>query len=72
MRQGCSLSPLLFSIYAEMMMVEAVDGVDEGVKVGGSLLKFIRFTYDQGMVVETEQGLQNIMTRLNDVSKELV
>ena len=33
MRQGCSLSPLIFSIYAERMMVEALDGVDEGVKV---------------------------------------
>ena len=69
-RQACSLSALLFSIYAEKMMVEALDGVDEGVKVGGSLLKDIRFTDDQGMVAETEQGLQNIMNRLNDVSKE--
>ena len=41
MRQDCSLSPLLFSIYAERMMVEALDGVDEGLKVGGSLLKDI-------------------------------
>ena len=53
-RQGCSLSPLLFSIYAERMMVEALDGVDEGVKVGGSLLKDIRFADDQGMVAETK------------------
>ena len=69
-RQGCSLSPLLFSIYAERMMVEALDGVDEGVKVGGSLLKDIRFADDQGMVAETERGLQIIMNRLNDASKE--
>ena len=51
-------------------MVEALDGVEEGVKMGGSLLKDIRFADDQGMVAETEQGLQNIMNRLNDVSKE--
>ena len=51
-------------------MVEALDGVDEGVKVGRSLLKDIRFAEDQCMVAETEQGLQNIMNRLNDVSKE--
>ena len=69
-RQGCSLFPLLFSIYAEKIMVEALDGIDEGVKVGGSLLKDIRFADDQGMVAETEQGLQNIMNRLNAVSKE--
>ena len=51
-------------------MVEALDGVDEGVRVGGSLLKDIRFADDQGMVAETEQGLQNMMNRLNDLSKE--
>ena len=32
-RQGCSLSPLLFSVYAERMMVEALDGVDERYKI---------------------------------------
>ena len=51
-------------------MVEALDGVDGGAKVGGSLLKDIRFADDQYMVAETEQGRQNIMNRLNDVSKE--
>ena len=33
-RQGCSLSPLLFSIYAEMMMKEALENVEEGIRVG--------------------------------------
>ena len=34
-RQGCLLSPLLFSIYTEMMMIEAMEDVEEGVRVGG-------------------------------------
>ena len=38
--------------------------------MGGSLLKDIRFADDQGMVAETERGLQIIMNRLNDASKE--
>jgi hypothetical protein len=34
-RQGCPLSPLLFSIYAEAMMIETLEGNEEGVLVGG-------------------------------------
>ena len=51
-------------------MIEALDGVDVGEKMGGSLLKDIKFADDQGMVAETERGLQIIMNRLNDALKE--
>ena len=34
-----TLSPLLFSIYAEMMMEEALENVEEGIRVGGELIK---------------------------------
>ena len=67
-RQGCSLSPLLFSIDAEKMLVEGLDDANEGVNVGGELLKDIRFADDQAMVAETEKGLQNIMDGLNEAS----
>ena len=50
--------PLLFSIYAERMVVEILDSVDEGVKVGGSLLKDTRFADGQDMVAETEQSFR--------------
>ena len=49
-RQGCLVSPLLFSLYAEFMMMEAMEEVEEGIKVGGKLLKNIRFAGDQGML----------------------
>ena len=55
---------LLFSIYAEMMMIEAMEDVEEGVRIGGELLKNVRFADDQGMVAHTGKGQQTIMDAL--------
>ena len=63
-RQGCPLSPLLLSIYAEAMMREALEGVVDGIKVGGMMINDVRFADDQGMVSNTEKGLQRIVDRL--------
>lgn len=69
-RQGCCMSPLLFNIYAEAMMIEAMEGLEEGIKVGGKLLQDIRFADDQGMVASSESGLQKIMDRLSATAEE--
>ena len=67
-RQGCCISPLLFNIYAEAMMVEAMEGIEEGIKIGGKLLKDVRFADDQGMVAGSEFGLQKIIDGLNSTA----
>ena len=64
-RQGCPLSPLLFSIYAEMMMKEALENVEEGIRVGSELIKDVKYADDQGMVANMEAGLQSLMDSLN-------
>ena len=55
---------LLFTVYAEAMMMEAMEDIDEGVMVGGKLLKDVRFADDQGMVADSEDGLQKLMDGL--------
>jgi len=66
-RQGCLLSPLLFNIFAQAMMNEAMEDVSEGVKVGGHIIQAVRFADDQAMVASTAEGLQSIMTTLNEI-----
>ena len=69
-RQGCLLSPLLFSIYSERMMRDALDQTTDGIKVGGEIIMDIRFADDQAMIADTEAGLQRIMNHLDQKSKE--
>jgi hypothetical protein len=67
-RQGCPLSPLLFNVYIQELITEALENVEEGVKVGGHLVNAVRFADDQAMVASTNAGLQKIMDSLNRVS----
>ena len=53
-----------------MMMVEAFQDNEEGVKVGGRALRDIRYADDQAMLSSTEQGLQETMNKLCIVAEE--
>ena len=52
---------ITLSIYADSMMNEAMEGSEDHIKVGGKLITDIRFADDQGMVDNTEEGLQRTM-----------
>ena len=69
-RQGCPLSPILFNIYIEELVREAMEEVKEGIKVGGRLTKALRFADDQAMLAGSQNGLQKMMDQLNKISKE--
>ena len=50
-------------------MIRALEGNDDGVKVGGRILPALRFADDQAMIAGTEEALQNIMNKLAQVSE---
>jgi len=56
---GRSQLPILFLIYSEMMMIDAMEEIEDGIKVRGKLAKDVRFADDQGMIAALEGGLQN-------------
>src|SRR6218665_984965 len=69
-RHGCLLSPLLFNIYIEELVREAVEDLEDGIKVGGRWIKALRFSDDQAMVAKSQKGLQTMMDILDRTSRE--
>ena len=69
-RQGCSLSPILYILYDEAMMKEAAEDLKQGIQVGGEYISSVRFADDKAIVADSAKGLQLLMTRLNEVTEE--
>ena len=51
------------------MMKEALENAEEGIRVGGELIKDVKYADDQGMVANMETGLQSLMDSLNTTAK---
>ena len=64
------LSPITVLNHAEMMMIEAMEDIEEGVKVGGQLVKDVKFADDKGMVASSERGLQRLIDGLTTTAKK--
>jgi hypothetical protein len=47
-----------------------LDEMNEGIKVGGKLVKALRFADDQAMLAHSQEGLQRMMDRLDMISTE--
>ena len=54
-RQGCPSSPVLFNLYDKAMIREAFDDLEEGINIGGNLIKEIRFADDKGVLTSTQE-----------------
>uniref|UniRef100_A0A8D8WNZ2 Craniofacial development protein 2 n=1 Tax=Cacopsylla melanoneura TaxID=428564 RepID=A0A8D8WNZ2_9HEMI len=64
-RQGCCMSPVLFNLYAEKLMEEALEQ-SSGVSVGSEKIKSIKYADDQAVLAESEEDLQRMMENIHN------
>ena len=64
LRQGCSLSPILFLIYMDRM-VKKSESCGE-VKIGERTIQRLLFAHDLVLLDSTQNGLQQALDRFSD------
>lgn len=68
MRQGCGMSPDLFSLYSQKVMDEMQDL--EGVRVGGRNINNIRYADDTVLIADSEEKLQRLIDELQRACRD--
>src|SRR6185436_1091024 len=68
-RQGCVISPLLFNLYGEFMIKEAMEDVD-GIGIGGFNITDLKYADDAVLVADKRKKMQKMIDRLSKTCKE--
>lgn len=69
-RQGCIISPLLFNLYSEEIFTETVEQIDRGILLNGERINNIQYADDTVIFADSLQGLQELVTRVNEESNK--
>ena len=71
-RQGYTLSPCLFNLYAEYIMRNA--GLEEaqvGIKISGRNIDNLRYADDTTLMAESEEELKNLLMTVKEESEDV-
>ena len=67
-RQGCVISPLLFNLYSEFMIKEALKN-EEGIKFNGVNITNLRYADDAVLVADKRKNMQKMIDKLKETCK---
>ena len=70
-RQGCILSPCLFSFYAEYIMRNAgLEETQAGIKIARRNLNNLRYADDTTLMAESEEELKSLLMKVKEESEK--
>ena len=67
-RQGCLLSPILFNIFLQRIMADALGDHKSTVSIGGRTISNLRFADDIDGLADSELDLASLVERLDETS----
>ena len=71
-RQGCTLSPCLFNLYAEYIMQNArLDEAQSGIKIAGRNINNLRCVDDITLMAESEEELRSLLMKVKENSEKI-
>ena len=72
-RQGCTLSPCLFNLYAEYIMRNAgLEETQAGIKIAGRNIDNLRYTDYTTFMAESEEELKSLLMKVKEESVKVV
>ena len=71
-RQGCILSPCLFTLYAEYILRNAgLDEAQAGIKVAGRNIDNLRYAGDTTLMAESKEELKSLLLKVKEESEKI-
>ena len=71
-RQGCTLSPCLFNLYAEYIMRNAgLDEAQTGIKIARRNINNLRYADNTTLMAESEEELKSLLMKVKEESEKV-
>ena len=69
--QGCILSPCLFNLYAEYIIIQnaRLEEAQAGIKIAGRNINNLRYADDTTPMAESEEELMSLLMKVKGVKK---